>query len=96
MRFSCVCAKSLQSYPAGLFCPWILLARTLEWLAISFSRESFPRGIESTSLMSLALAGEFFTTSQPALSQGDQSWVLIGRTDAKAETPILWPAEAKS
>ena len=23
--------------------------------------------------------------------EGDQSWVFIGRTDAKAETPILWP-----
>ena len=27
-------------------------------------------------------------------SKGDQSWVFIGRTDAKAETPILWPPEA--
>ena len=26
----------------------------------------------------------------------DQSWVFIGRTDAKAETPILWPPDAKS
>ena len=29
-------------------------------------------------------------------SPGDQSWVFIGRTDAKAETPILWPPHAKS
>jgi len=29
-------------------------------------------------------------------SKGDQSWVFIGRTDAKAETPILWPPHAKS
>ena len=29
-------------------------------------------------------------------SKGYQSWVLIGRTDAKAETPILWPPHAKS
>ena len=28
--------------------------------------------------------------------QGDQSWVFIGRTDAKADTPILWPPHAKS
>ena len=27
---------------------------------------------------------------------GDQSWVFFGRTDAKAETPILWPPHAKS
>ena len=26
----------------------------------------------------------------------DQSWVFTGRTDAEAETPILWPPDAKS
>ena len=33
---------------------------------------------------------------QPVHSKGDQSWVFFGRTDAKAETPILWPPDAKS
>ena len=33
---------------------------------------------------------------QPVHSKGDQSWVFIGRTDTKAETPILWPPDAKS
>ena len=33
---------------------------------------------------------------QPVHSKGDQSWVLIGRTDAKAETPVLWPPQVKS
>ena len=28
--------------------------------------------------------------------EGDQSWVFIGRTDVEAETPILWPPDAKS
>ena len=28
--------------------------------------------------------------------KGDQSWVFIGRTDAKAEAAILWPPDAKS
>ena len=32
---------------------------------------------------------------QPVNSKGDQSWVFIGRTDAKAETPILWSPHAK-
>ena len=27
--------------------------------------------------------------------KGDQSWVFIGRTDVEAETPILWPPDAK-
>ena len=26
----------------------------------------------------------------------DQAWVFIGRTDVEAETPILWPPDAKS
>ena len=34
--------------------------------------------------------------SNPVHSEGDQSWVFIGRNDAKAETPILWPPDAKS
>ena len=33
---------------------------------------------------------------QPVHCKGDQSWVFFGRTDAKAETPILWPPHAKS
>jgi len=32
---------------------------------------------------------------QPVHSKGDQSWVFIWRTDAKAETPVLWPPHAK-
>ena len=33
---------------------------------------------------------------QPVCTKGDQSWVFIGRTDAEAETPVLWPPDAKS
>ena len=33
---------------------------------------------------------------QPVHSEGDQSWVFFGRTDAEAETPILWPPHVKS
>ena len=33
---------------------------------------------------------------QPVHPKGDQSWVFTGRTDAEAETPILWPPHMKS
>ena len=33
---------------------------------------------------------------QPVHPKGDQSWVFIGRTDVEAETPILWPPDAKT
>ena len=32
---------------------------------------------------------------QPVHPRVDHSWVFFGRTDAKAETPILWPPHAK-
>ena len=33
---------------------------------------------------------------QPVRPKGDQSWMFIGRTDAEAETPVLWPPDVKS
>ena len=33
---------------------------------------------------------------QPVHPKGNQSWIFIGRTAAEAETPILWPPDAKS
>ena len=33
---------------------------------------------------------------QPVHPKGDKSWVFTGRTDAEAETPILWPPHVKS
>ena len=32
---------------------------------------------------------------QPVHPKGNQCWIFIGRTDAEAETPILWPLDAK-
>ena len=36
-----------------------------------------------------------WTARRPVHPKGDQSWVFIGRTDVEAETPILWPLDAK-
>ena len=33
---------------------------------------------------------------QPVHPKGDRSWVIIGRTDVEAETPVLWPPDAES
>ena len=33
---------------------------------------------------------------QPVHSEGDHPWDFFGRTDAKAETPVLWPPHVKS
>ena len=34
--------------------------------------------------------------TKPVHPKGNQSWIFIGRTDAEAETPILWPPDAKN
>ena len=34
--------------------------------------------------------------NQPVNPKGNQSWIFIGRNDAKAETPILWPPDGKN
>ena len=46
-------------------------------------------GVGEDSKKSLELQGD------PVHPKGDQSWVLIGRSDVEAETPILWPPDAK-
>ena len=33
---------------------------------------------------------------QPVHPKGNQSWIFIGKTDAEAETPILWPPDVKN
>ena len=37
-----------------------------------------------------------FKETKPVHPKGNQSWLFIGRTDAEAETPILWPPDAKN
>ena len=48
-------------------------------------------GVGEDSGMSLGLQ-----VMQPVHPKGDQSWAFIGGTDAEAETPVLWPPDAKS
>ena len=37
-----------------------------------------------------------FKEIQPVHPKGDQSWVFLGRTDAEAEAPTVWPPHSKS
>ena len=47
-------------------------------------------------LSAFHIPNTFLDISVSIPSKGDQSWVFIGRSDVKAETPILWPPDAKS
>ena len=37
-----------------------------------------------------------FKEIKPVNPKGDQPWIFIGKTDAEAETPVLWPPDAKN
>ena len=54
--------------------------------------DAFELGAGEDSWESLGLQKE----TKPVNPKGNQSWIFIGRTDAEAETPILWPPDAKS
>ena len=51
---------------------------------------------EELMLLNCGVGEDSWESRGPVPPKGDQSWVFIGRTDADAETPILWPAYVKS
>ena len=64
-----IMSDSVQAYglqPTRLLCPWILQARILEWVAISFSRGS-SQSRDQTWVS--CIAGRFFTTELPEKPQ---------------------------
>ena len=67
----------------------------LEWVAISFFSE--PRFVRTPSWAGLHSMTYSWVTQAPSPWQGCDPWRgFIGRTDAEAETPVLWPPDAKS
>ena len=50
-----------------------------------------------TMVLEKTLASPLYSKEiKPVNPKGNQSWIFIGRTDAEAEAPMLWPCEAKS
>ena len=74
----------------------VCLVRPMVFLIVMYGCESWT--IKKTELLSCG-AGESpldCKEIQPVHPNGDQSWIFIGRTDAEAETPILWPPDMKN
>ena len=73
-----------------------LISFRIDWfdlLAVQGTLKSVLQHHSSKASIFQRLASFTLQLSHP---KGDQSWVFIGRTDAEAETPILWPPHAKS
>ena len=95
--------------PTGSSARGIFQARILECVAISYSRRSsWPKNWTHNSCVSwigrqvlyteppkwvATICQAFCKEIQPVHPKGNQSWIFIGRTDAEAETPILWPPD---
>ena len=91
----------MDSSPWGSPLPGILQARTLEWVAISFSNAGKWKGKVNWCFWTVVLEKTVESPLdckeiQPVHPKGNQSWVFIGSTDAEAGTPVLWPPDAKN
>ena len=95
----------MDCIPPGSSIHGIFQARMLEWVAISFFRgSSWARDQAQAShtlgrLFTIWVTREDEDTVKCLLRacnpKGNQSWISIGRTDAEAKVPILWPPDAK-
>ena len=71
--------------------PFII--KTLQKIGIEGIYLNIVKGIYDKPTANIILNGEKLKALPLRL---DQPWVFIGRTDVEAETPILWPPDAKS
>ena len=77
----------------------IFQASILEWAAIAYSKESWvtKNWCFWTVVLKKTLESPLDCRKIKLVNpKGNQSWILIGRTDAKAEAPIHWPPDAKN
>ena len=71
----------------------VCLVKAMVFLVVMYGYESWT--VKKAELQRID-AFELCKEIQPVHSKGDQPWVFFGRTDAKAETPVLWPPNVKS
>ena len=73
------------------------LVKALLFPVVMYGYDNWTIKLSTEKLMLLNCGvGEGSWESQPVHSKGNQSWIEIGRTDAEAEIPILWPPDAKN
>ena len=89
-----------------IFCSFYSCFLPVVFLESAFSKKSFMASSHGTCSIDLALPSgpemHFLAYHLPfrhihtVHPIGNQSWRFVGRTDAEAETPILWPPDAKN
>ena len=75
----------------------VCLVKAMVFSGVMYVRVGLQRKLSAEELMLLTLESPLYCKEiQPIHPKGDQSWVFIERTDAKAETPILWLPDVKN
>ena len=80
-------ARGLSSETRGILVPW----SGFDPASLSWKANSLPLDHQGRTLPLFIIRFSIWT-----LPKGNQSWIFIGKTNAKAEAPILWPPDAKS
>ena len=70
--------------------------REAPWVIFLFKFKMGHKASETVCNISNAFGSELVTKEMRVNPKGNQSWIFIGRTDAEAETPILWPPNGKN
>ena len=83
-------------FPSPGDLPDFLVAQTVKSLPIMHVKKAECRRIHAFELWCWRRLLRVCKEIQPVHPKGDQSWVFIGGTDVEAETPILWPLDAKN
>ena len=97
----------LHWFPVAYWAPTKLGSSSLSVLSfclfilfMGFSRQEYWSGLPFPSPVDHVLSDSCESLGLKEIlsvhAKGDQSWIFIGRTDAEAETPTLWPPDAKS
>ena len=81
--------------PSSLLCPWVFPGKNTGVFCCSPVQGIFPTQGSNPVLSHCMHILYHLKEIQPVHPKGDQSWIFIGRTDAEAEAPILWPPDGK-
>ena len=76
-----------------------LISFRMDWLdllAVQGTLKSLVQPYSSKALILLIQSSGLIPLQGAVNPKGNQSWIFFGRTDAEAETPILWPPDVKS
>ena len=84
-------SQASRTFPSNINGFWVAIYETENDLLYSWKKRERRKVRERWKEKTL-----YYKEIQPVHPKGNQSWIFIGRTDAEAETPVLWPPDVKN